>query len=512
MPDGAPVTPVLEVVDLTKSFGQVTVLRDACLTVGAGEIHGLVGHNGAGKSTLVRLVQGVERPTSGHINIGGERVDFKRPDDAHAVGVRMVFQELSLFPDLTVADNIFIHAEIARAGVIRGSRQHEEAAHLLGRIGAGHIDPRVLVGDLGIADQQMVEVAKAIRYESRLLILDEPTGSLSKSEIGDLYAVMRRAAAEGLGIVFITHHLNELFEICDSVTVLRDGRVALQTKTAETTLDAIVEAIVGDVPTQDVKRRTVSALNDVRLRVTGLSVPGKLDAVDVAVRSGEVVGIAGLAGSGRSTLLKSILGEIRAVSGTIEVSGRRVTGGAPGKTVSDGIAYIPENRKTQGLVLDHSVLANTTLSSLAAFARWIFFRARLAENATRGFINRLEIKALGPEQPVTELSGGNQQKVVLAKALATQPRVMLLDEPTRGVDIGAAAKITSAVLDEVERGMGALWVSSDLDELVRVSDRVLLLRDGSLHEWRPSSPDRFSQRALLADLQRPIAHENGVSA
>lgn len=511
----AALAPVLEVVGLSKSFGQVAVLREADLTVSVGEIHGLVGHNGAGKSTLVRLVQGVERPSAGHIRIAGERVDFRHPDDAHAAGVRMVFQELSLFPDLTVADNIFLHAEIARAGLIRSARQHADAAAILGRIGAGHIDPRALVGDLGIADQQMVEVAKALRSESRLIILDEPTGSLSQAEIGDLYAVMRRAAASGLGIVFITHHLNELFEICDAVTVLRDGRVALQSRTVDTSLDAIVEAIVGEKPGEPIARRRTmpGASQEVRLRITALDVPRKLDGVDLAVRAGEVVGIAGLAGSGRSTLLKAILGEVRVAAGTIEVSGRRVAANATNEALAHGIAYIPENRKAQGLVLDHTILANTTLSSLAAFARWIFFRARRADRVTRRFIRQLEIRAQGPEQIVAELSGGNQQKVVLSKALATGPGVMLLDEPTRGVDIGAAAKITAAVLDEVDRGMGAIWVTSDLDELVRVSDRVILLRDGSLHEWQPAEHDRFSQRALLADLQRPIAdHENGVSA
>lgn len=503
--------PVLRTDDLSKSFGSVSVLRDVNLSVEPGQIHGLVGHNGAGKSTLVRLVQGVEAPTSGGIEIDGRAVDFRRPDDARAAGVRMVFQELSLIPDLSVADNIFLHTENSRFGIIRGTVQQKEARSLLERIGAGHIPASARVRDLGIAEQQMVEVAKALRSDSRLLILDEPTGSLSRSEINELYKIMRRAASDGIGIIFITHHLNEIFEICNAVTVLRDGEVVLQSDTRSTSLDALVEALVGgELSSRDGHVRAGRPdLESVALQVTGLTVGAKLKNIDLSLHPNEVVGIAGLAGSGRSTFLKALIGEVKRADGELRVHGSTASLKNPASALRDRVAYIPENRKTHGLVLEHSVLDNTVLSSLAAFANYGFFRGRAAEYATKELVRRLETKTRGVHQAVAELSGGNQQKVVLGKALLTSPRIMLLDEPTRGVDIRAAAKITAAVLGEVDSGASAVWVSSDLDELIAVCDRVLILRDGELHYWAARGSSQFTQRELLSALQRPILTDEG---
>jgi ribose transport system ATP-binding protein len=510
----------LDMSGVSKRYGQTLVLDDVTFRVRQGSIHGLVGHNGAGKSTLMKIALGGVAPTTGSVSIGGKALTFSRPAEARDAGVGMVLQELSLIPTLSVADNIFLNDE--RTGLLRAIRagsQRRAARDLLAELGLTSIRPSAVVTDLSIAEQQMIEIAKALRLTRRLLILDEPTAPLSFREVQRMFQLVRRTAELGVGVVFITHHLREIFDICDEMTVLRGGKVVLATRPAETSLGQVVRAIVGtELAAVERRERRLPAATTDRpplLDVRDLSVQGKLRGLSFRVHPGEIVGVAGLAGSGRSVLLKALFGDLRPTAGTLEVRGRSYTPTSPSKAIAAGIYLIPEDRAVRGVISMHTIEQNAVLSILGRVSPASVFRPAAARAATDTMIEALDVRTTGAQQPVFELSGGNQQKVVLAKSLLAGPTLFLLDEPTFGVDVSTAASIIRRMREEVDKGGAVLWVSSDLAELIDVSDRVLILADGVLkREIARGEPD-FVEDAVLEAIQRqgaPQADPIGTTA
>jgi ribose transport system ATP-binding protein len=495
----------LEMTAVSKRFGQSLVLDEVDFRVARGRIHGLVGHNGAGKSTLMKIALGGVAPTSGTVLIGGQRLSYARPAAARDLGVGMVLQELSLIPTLSVADNIFLNDE-QRTPVrtIRLGRQRREARRLLESLGITSISPSVEVGSLGIAEQQMVEIAKAVRLTRELLILDEPTAPLSRQEVVRLFELVRRTAQRGIGVVFITHHLREVFELCDEITVLREGRVVLAKPIAETSLDSVVTAIVGSdlAAVSAVAAPAVKPTVEPLMKVSGLTVRGKLRDISFELFPGEILGIAGLAGSGRTVLLKSLFGEIRPESGAVQLGGADYRPSTPARAIEAGVYLIPEDRRVHGVVLIHSIEDNIVLSILGRITRWGLWRPLIARATALRLMAMLEVKATSRGQAVGELSGGNQQKVVMSKALAAEPTVFLLDEPTFGVDVHTAAEVIHRIRLECESGKAAIWVSSDLPELLTVSDRVLVLADGTVKAVLDRASRDFTEEALLRSIQR----------
>lgn len=505
----------VELRHIFKSFSGNPVLVDVNLTVAQGEIHAVVGHNGAGKSTLMKILQGVHRADAGEIMVNGQTLSQPSPSLLRSLGVGMVYQERSLVPTLTGLDSLFLNGERrTRVGAINRRRQFAEAFEICNRLGVSPELLRQRVSDLSEVEQEMLEVAKALRVARRLIILDEPTGPLGGSEVDDLFRVVRATASTGVGVVLITHHLREVFEIADRVTCLREGKVTLSASTSETTLDELVQSIVGDQgsyvleeePRDRRRRAEVSeerASGDVpAMEVKTLQVAGKLSDISFAVEPGEILGIAGLAGSGRSTLLKTIFGDIRPSGGEMRLYGRRFRCRHPSDAIGQGVYLIPEDRAVHGLVVDKPIVENVALSILARLRSWFVIRMSKGRERARRAIGLLGIRAASPDQVVAELSGGNQQKVVIAKAVQTEMRLLLLDEATFGVDIGAAKDVAKYVRSFVEAGNAAIWASSDLNELMEVSDRILVLSDGRIRSEIPRGASEFTESAVLAQMQR----------
>jgi ribose transport system ATP-binding protein len=451
-----------------KSFSGVEVLRGVDFDLRAGETHALLGGNGAGKSTLMKILEGVYTMDEGTI----ER------DPEH--GVAMIFQEFSLVPTLTVAQNIFLRAEPRnRAGLIDDRLMVERARELLGQMGV-EIDPRKRVSQLGTAGWQLVEIAKALSKDARILIMDEPTASLASSEVERLFAIIERLKQRGIGIVFITHRLEEVIAVADRVTVLRDGSGVGTQPTSELDMDSLIELIVGHAVERFLGERPPAPPRDgiPLLSLSGVSAGGRLHAVDLDVHPGEVVGIAGLMGSGRSELARAVFGIDRITSGSIRVHGEDVRIRRPKDAIARGIVLVPEDRRRQGLVLQHSVRDNLTVTLLRRFSRGGFLEDGKLDAAARREIERLDIQLRSMHAPVRRLSGGNQQKVVLSKWLGTDPDVLILDEPTVGVDIATRTEIVQLIRSLADSGKGILVVSSELAELLALADRIVVLRAG----------------------------------
>jgi ribose transport system ATP-binding protein len=495
----------LDMTAISKRFGPTLVLDDVTFRVRPGRIHGLVGHNGAGKSTLMKIALGAVPPSTGTVSVGGRQLTFSRPAEARTAGAGMVLQELSLIPTLSVVDNIFLNAErTGPLGTIAGRAERREARSLLEELGITGVSTSALVGELSIAQQQMVEIAKAFRLGRRLLILDEPTAPLSRQEVARLFELVRQAAALGTGIVFITHHLREIFEVCDEVTVLRGGREVLSAGTSETSLDEVVAALVGG-SLRVIEAGGTGPFPSGRpplLEVEGLTVQGKLEDISFSLAPGEIVGVAGLAGSGRTTLLQALFGAIRPDRGRVRLDGARYRPRGPAGAIARGAFLVPEDRHVHGVILEHTIEQNVVLPILRELRRLCFFSARAAGRAVERILATLDVRATGRHQVVQELSGGNQQKVVFSKALLSRPRVLLLDEPTFGVDVQTAAEVIRRVRQEVATGRAAVWVSSDLTELLQVSDRILVLADGGIRRVLRRGSVDFTEEALLHAMQR----------
>ncbi|WP_214413702.1 sugar ABC transporter ATP-binding protein [Sphaerisporangium fuscum] len=472
-------TPVLALRQVSKSFGAVRALKGVSLELFAGEAHALAGENGAGKSTLVKTLSGVHRPDEGEVLVDGRPVEFTGPAAAQEAGVAVIYQEPTLFPDLSVAENIFMGRQPrASFGRIDRGAMRAEAAGLFTRLGVA-LDPARPARGLSIADQQLVEIAKALSRRARVLIMDEPTAALSGNEVARLFSVVRALTEHGCAVLFISHRLEEIFQLCRRVTTLRDGTWVASEPVAGLTADDLVRRMVGrDLDTLYPKRETTPG--EVALTVGRLTREGVFTDVSFEVRRGEIVALAGLVGAGRSEVARAIFGVDRWDAGWVEVAGRRLTAGSPTAAMAAGLALVPEDRRQQGLVMDMSIERNIGLTGLSRLRRGPVI-SRAAERArARDWALRLRLKFVRLGDAVNVLSGGNQQKVVLAKWLATDPAVLIVDEPTRGIDIGTKAEVHRLLSELAGRGIAILMISSDLPEVLGMADRVLVMHEGRL--------------------------------
>ncbi len=472
-------TPVLELQDVRKSFGSVAALRSGSLAVQAGSIHALIGENGAGKSTLVKIVAGVHRRDSGTFRFQGEDVDFGSTASSKAAGIAVIYQEPTLFPDLSVTENIFMGRQPLGAGrrIDRG-RMHEEALSLFERLGV-QIDPRRPARGLSIADQQVIEIAKAISLDASLLIMDEPTAALSGVEVERLFTIARSLRDEGRGLVFISHRFDEVFALCDTVTVMRDGEYVGTNAIAETTNDELVALMVGR-EVAELFPKTPAPIGDVVLDVQGLTAAGTFHDVSFQVRAGEIVGLAGLVGAGRSEIARAVFGVDKYDAGTVTMNGKPVPANRPRAAIASGIAFVAEDRRKQGLVVEESVARN-----VASVIRGRLTKAGLltsgAENQAAGpWASKLEVKTNALDMAASTMSGGNQQKVVIAKWLATNPKLLIIDEPTRGIDVGTKSEVHRLLSELAGQGMAILMISSELPEVLGMADRVLVVCEGEI--------------------------------
>ncbi len=497
----------VEMKGISKVFGGIRALDDVSFSVRAGEVHALLGENGAGKSTLMKILAGAHQATTGEIHIGGELVSVSSPHASRALGIGIIYQELALAPDLTVAENIFL-GELPRLVNARALRAR--AATLLRDLGFA-IDPGALVGSLPLAFQQAVEIAKAMSRRVRILILDEPTAVLAPPEVERLLDVVRGLSRRGVSVIYISHRLGEIFRIADQITVLKDGRTVGTYAAADMDEQRLIPLMIGREAAQLFPKAARSAGGEL-LRVENLSAAGLVKDVSFTLQAGEVLGIAGLIGSGRTELARAIFGADRAESGTVALAGRPVTIRTPRQGVAAGIGLVPEDRKGQGLVLALPIRQNVTFTCLARFTNALGVLRRAAERAAVGDVAwRTTIRAHNLDLPVSSLSGGNQQKVVLAKWLDAGCKVIILDEPTRGVDVGARSEIYGLIEALAAGGLGVILISSDLIEVIGAADRVLVMSGGRISgslSHDELSEARIMQLALCntAHVGAPDAH------
>src|SRR3954447_9687342 len=466
--------------DATKSYGAVRALRDGNLAVRPGEVRALMGENGAGKSTLVKVLGGVIRRDAGEMLVNGEPVDFHSPHDARDAGIAVIYQEPTLFPDLSVAENVVMgYHPLGAFKRIDRRAMHRTVQELLDRLGV-RLDPERPVRGLSIADQQIVEIAKALSFDARVLIMDEPTAALSGHEVDRLFGVVRTLRERGAAVLFISHRLEEIFAICDTVTVLRNGEVTHDGEVAGLTTDELVRRMVGRELSQLFPKQDAEIGAPV-LEVRRLTREGVFTDVSFEVRRGEIVGLAGLVGAGRSEVARAIFGIDKPDGGRVEVDGVRLKPGSPAAAMRAGIGLVPEDRRQQGLVMELSIERNMGLTRLGALSGTLGIIGRGAEarNAS-DWATKLQLKFQRLADPVGFLSGGNQQKVVLGKWLATSPKVLIIDEPTRGIDVGTKAEVHRLMSELAGQGLAVLMISSELPEVLGMADRVLVMHEGRL--------------------------------
>jgi rhamnose transport system ATP-binding protein len=472
-------SPIIALQEASKSYGAVRALRGASISLRPREVRALVGENGAGKSTLVKLLGGVIRPDEGTVEVDGVPVEFHGPGDAKAAGVAIIYQEPTLFPDLSIAENV-VMGRHPLAGMRRIDRKamHDEVQGLLDRLGV-KLDADRPVRGLSIADQQIVEIAKALSFEARVLIMDEPTAALSGQEVERLFGVVRTLRERGAGVLFISHRLEEVFAICDTITVMRDGEVVHDTRAADIDTDELVRRMVGrDLDAMFPKLD--AELGDAVLQVSRLTREGVFTDVSFEVRRGEIVALAGLVGAGRSEVARAIFGIDMPDAGHVDVDGHRLKAGRPLAAMRAGVAFVPEDRRQQGLVMDLSISRNATITRLRALSRMGILRSGDERRLAAEWAARLQLKYHRLEDSVGTLSGGNQQKVVLAKWMATDPKLIIVDEPTRGIDVGTKAEVHRLLSELAQRGVGVLMISSELPEVLGMADRVLVMHEGRL--------------------------------
>ncbi len=470
--------PLLRLENISKAFSGVPALEGVSFEVLPGEVHALVGENGAGKSTLMNIASGVLAPDAGRISWEGQPVTMRGPRQAQELGISFVHQELALVPQLSAGENIFLgRLPARRAGVgwVRWSELHERAGALLAELGQA-IDPRRLVGELSIGEQQLVEIGRALSMRARLVIMDEPTAPLAGHETERLFEVIARLKQRGVSVIYITHRLKEVYQGPDRVTVLRDGRGIATAPVGEMPLEALVHHMVGRPAREQFPAAQSRAEEREALRVEGFTVRGRVHAVGFRVRRGEVVGLAGLAGAGRTELLEALFGAAEREAGRVFVEGHPVDIRTPADAIRHGLALVPDDRKAKGLIPQASLRWNMVLASERQFG----IRTEREKEKTGRMVRELRVRAADPEQPVGRLSGGNQQKVVLARWLLADAKIFLLDEPTRGIDVGAKAEIYELIRRLAARGAAIVLVSSELEEVLRLADRVLVMHRGRI--------------------------------
>ncbi|MFD1717571.1 sugar ABC transporter ATP-binding protein [Georgenia deserti] len=480
MADDATATPLLRMTGIVKTFPGARALDGVDLEIRPGEVHCLLGQNGAGKSTLIKVLAGAHQPDEGEIRWEGEPVTIGSTMAALDLGIATMYQELDVVDGLSVAENIFLGHELAAGGVLRRRVSHSRARELLAQLGHSEIRPGREVGTLSAAGKQVVSMARALSRDTRLIVMDEPSAVLDPEEVENLFRVVRTLSAQGVAVVYISHRMDEIRQIGDRITVLKDGRtVATGLDVAETPTPELISLMTGrDVATDFGGASSGPGTEEPALEVTDLAVEGVFDGVSLTVRPGEVVGLAGLVGAGRSEILETIYGARRATSGTVRVHGRTLRRGSVSDAVDAGIGFAPEERKSQGLLLDEPVYRNITLSTFARFARGGLLAESAERRAAREQAEALDLQPPDVGRAVRTLSGGNQQKAMLARWLVHGCDVLLLDEPTRGVDVGARAEIYRLIRRLTESGTALLLVSSEIDEVLGLADRVLVIADG----------------------------------
>ena len=469
--------PVISLEHAEKSFGAVHALADGDIELYGGEVHGLVGENGAGKSTLVKILAGVHRPDSGRLVLDGEEAIFDNAKQSQTAGIAIIFQEPTLFPDLTVAENIFVGVQpLKRFRRIDGRRMRREAATLFEQLGV-RLDPDRLARGLSIADQQLVEIAKALTTNARVIVMDEPTAALATNEVQRLFRIVETLRARGNAVLFVSHRLEEIFEICQRVTVMRDGRHVWTKSIEELTVPSVIRAMVGrDMDALFPKLPTEPGR--VVLEIQRLTREGDFTDVSFVVRSGEIVALAGLVGAGRTEVARAIFGIDRWDAGSVEIEGRRLPPGSPSAAMAAGIGLVPEDRRQQGLVMDFSIERNIALASLDSVRRGGMIFRGAERTFARAWALRLQLKYARLSNPVWTLSGGNQQKTVLAKWLGRKPKLLIVDEPTRGIDVGTKAEVHRLLSELAAQGVAVLMISSELPEVLGMADRIIVLFEG----------------------------------
>jgi rhamnose transport system ATP-binding protein len=468
--------PILEIQHISKRFGTTQALADVSLSLYPGEIHALLGENGAGKSTLIKIMTGIYKPDQGEIRLKGQPITINNPMEAQAYGIAAIHQEPMIFPDLNVAENIFI-GHRNRGGIVRWRQMYREAADILARLDV-KLDVRSSARGLTLAAQQVVEIAKAISLDVRVLIMDEPTASLSAHEVEQLFKLARALKASGVSILFISHRMEEVFSIADRVTVLRDGRFVSTHPASEVTRESAIRDMVGR-HMEDLFVKTEQEQGDLLLSVRGLSKENVFHDINFDVHAGEVVGFAGLVGARRTDVALALFGIAKADSGTVTFDGQPFTIRSPQQAVKRGIAYVTEDRRQLGLTMPMSITTNISLPMLRQYTSRLGLVQRREERKTaESFRDRLAIRTPSVQQAAGTLSGGNQQKVVLSKWLNTKPRLLILDEPTRGIDVGAKAEVHQFINELAQQGMGIIMISSDLPEVLAMSDRIVVMREG----------------------------------
>ena len=499
-PDTAP---LLSLHGAVKTFGPVVALADGTVELRRGEIHALVGENGAGKSTLVKILAGLHHPDAGDFVVDGQPVSFRSVADSKAAGISVIYQEPTLFPDLTVAENIFVGRQPrGRFGLISRAAMRRAATELFERLGVP-IDPDRPAEGLSIADQQIIEIAKAISIDAKILIMDEPTAALSGVEVDRLFGVARSLRDSGTGILFISHRFDEIFALTDRITVMRDGRYIRTHDTDSATTEQIVREMVG----RDIDQlfpKEEATIGEVVLDVAGLTREGVFRDVSLQVRAGEIVGLAGLVGAGRTEVARAVFGIDPYDAGRVHLLGKRLAPGNPQAAIDAGIGFVPEDRRKQGLVMDLSVGRNLTLTLRNSLSRLGIIDHRAERRATNEWSSRLQVKTGSPDFAVSTLSGGNQQKVVLAKWLATDPRLLIVDEPTRGIDVGTKAEVHRLISDLAGRGIAILMISSELPEVLGMADRVVVMREGRVAaqlDRAEATPERVMHAATTLEME-----------
>ncbi|MHB8634860.1 MAG: sugar ABC transporter ATP-binding protein [Fimbriimonadaceae bacterium] len=473
-------------------FGGIEVLKGVDLDLRPGEIHAITGENGAGKSTLAKVLAGIYRPSSGTVEISGTQVAFRSPSDAVAAGVALVHQEPMTFDHLSVAENIFLGARPRRLGLVDWSAMNTRAAAILAGLGQA-FDPRTPVGHLNLAARQMVEVASAVAQGAKVILLDETTAALSPGEVDELFAVVKRLRDEGRAIAFVSHRLAEVFALCDRVTVLRDGAKVGEVRPGESDVPTVVRMMVGrDLDVAELDR---SAPGPAVLRVYDLTVPG-VHGVNLQVHAGEIVALAGLVGSGRTEIAHALFGIDHPSAGRIELGGQAMAIKDPRHALRLGVALVPEDRLRHGILAPMSLAHNVSLPILSRISRF-FLHNQVESGLTQEWIAKLGVVCRGPEQPISQLSGGNQQKLVIGKWLGTEPRLLIVDEPTRGVDVGAKAEVHKLLRDLASQGLAILVISSDLPEVLTIADRVLVMREGVIARAFDAA-DATEEKIMLA--------------